>query len=749
MGQTRGHGRHRARSRRPRRLTLRRRCGVRPPGRAAAPGAARALLPDARLRPRRRRRAAGRALRAWRGIARFEGRSSVRSWLYTVATRTCLDLVAARGRRALPMDLGPASSEPVLDDAPATDVAWLTPYPDTALAVEERESVELAFVAALQHLPGNQRAALLLFEVLGYSAARDRVDDGHLDGVGELRAAARAPRSSPTGYRRCSQQRTLARLDDARLRAIVEGYASALERRDARALVALLTEDVTWSMPPLPGWYRGRDTSWPSPAPCRSATADRGWRCRRARTASPPSRSTSTGPRPTTRAGRGSPCVVVHGADPAGRGDRGADLVPGAGGLPRSRSADRTRPQNHPPCRCGIPPGRSETEGARRRRGGRMIERSGGEGSGEGAGPRVRLDLAGMTTLSEAGIDFERANAARIYDYFLGGAHNFASDRAQAAKIVAANPDMPRVCRVNRDFLGRVVRWCLAQGVDQFLDLGSGVPTVGNVHEIALAPRPEARVGLRRLRARRRPARPRDHRRARRGQRSPRATCASPRRSSATPGSPDLLDFDRPVAILAVAVLHFIDDDLPAIFGRYRDALGAGQHPRAQPRQLGPGRPRARRGRAGDRARVPRGCDPGGPARPDADPALSWTASSSSRPGSSTPPTGPCRAPVSNPSGRTRPSGGRRPGGEQAFRPTGVRGAHGGSGSGCPLRWMCVAHTAGPDRVLVPRERASRTPRCEVRSARRVRPAHAPRRSTGPAPAVCVPHTAALGDAPS
>jgi RNA polymerase sigma-70 factor (ECF subfamily) len=197
-------------------------------------------------------------LRAWRGMAGFEGRSSVRSWLYTVATRTCLDLVAARGRRALPMDLGPASSEPVLDDAPASDVAWLTPYPDTALAVEERESVELAFVAALQHLPGNQRAALLLFEVLGYPAAEiaAMMETSTASVNSALQRARRvvADRVPPV-----SQQRTLAQLDDARLRAIVEGYAQALERRDARALVALLTEDVTWSMPPLPGWYRGRD----------------------------------------------------------------------------------------------------------------------------------------------------------------------------------------------------------------------------------------------------------------------------------------------------------------------------------------------------------------------------------------------------------------------------------------------------------------------------------------------------------
>jgi len=119
-------------------------------------------------------------LRAWRGLARFEGRSSLRSWLYTVATRTCLDTVEGRSRRALPVDLGPSSGRAVVGDAPLVDVAWLGPYPDVTLAAgpaspdaryEQREAVELAFVAALQHLPGNQRAALLLSEVLGFSAA--------------------------------------------------------------------------------------------------------------------------------------------------------------------------------------------------------------------------------------------------------------------------------------------------------------------------------------------------------------------------------------------------------------------------------------------------------------------------------------------------------------------------------------------------------------------------------------------------
>jgi hypothetical protein len=192
----------------------------------------------------------------------------------------------------------------------------------------------------------------------------------------------------------------------------------------------------------------------------------------------------------------------------------------------------------------------------------------------EGA-PRVGTHLASMMTLSEVGIDFERANAARIYDYFLGGAHNFASDREQAAKIVAANPDMPRVCRLNRDFLGRVVRWCLAQGVDQFLDLGSGVPTVGNVHEIALQARPGARVAYVDFE----PVAVHHARTITAGLDGVTVTRCDLRQPEVVlddPGVAGLLDFDRPVAVLAVGVLHFIDDDLQAIFGRYRAALCPG-----------------------------------------------------------------------------------------------------------------------------------------------------------------------------
>ncbi|MEV0703273.1 sigma-70 family RNA polymerase sigma factor [Saccharopolyspora sp. NPDC050389] len=204
-------------------------------------------------------------LRAWRGLARFEGRSSLRSWLYTVATRTCLDTIEARGKRALPVDLGPASDRAVTGDVPLTEVAWLGPYPDAGLGdgpagpasrYEQREAVELAFVAALQHLPGNQRAALLLFEVLGFSAAEiAEIMNTTTTSVNSALARARKVVAEKVPSR--TQQQALREIDDARLREIVGGFAAALEHGDADALVALLTEDVTWSMPPMRHWYRG------------------------------------------------------------------------------------------------------------------------------------------------------------------------------------------------------------------------------------------------------------------------------------------------------------------------------------------------------------------------------------------------------------------------------------------------------------------------------------------------------------
>jgi RNA polymerase sigma-70 factor (ECF subfamily) len=191
-------------------------------------------------------------LRAWRGLAGFEGRSSLRSWLYTVATRTCLDIIGSRGKRAMPVDFGPSSDRAVLDQTRLTEVAWLGPYPDGPDAqYERRESTELAFVAALQHIPGNQRAALLLFEVLGFSAAEiATMMDTSTTSVNSALARARkivaekVPANAP-------------RVDDAQVWEIAGKYAAALQRGDTDALVALFTADVTWSMPPLAHWYQG------------------------------------------------------------------------------------------------------------------------------------------------------------------------------------------------------------------------------------------------------------------------------------------------------------------------------------------------------------------------------------------------------------------------------------------------------------------------------------------------------------
>jgi RNA polymerase sigma-70 factor (ECF subfamily) len=178
-----------------------------------------------------------------------------------------LDTVERRGRRALPVDLGPSSPRAVTDAGPLSDVAWLSPYPDGGLAhgpagpdarYEKREAVELAFVAALQHLPGNQRAALLLFEVLGFSAAEIATTMGtSIASVNSALQRARAVVAQRVPPR--TQQQTLREIDDTRLREIVTGYSTALERGDADALVALLSEDVTWSMPPLAHRYHGSE----------------------------------------------------------------------------------------------------------------------------------------------------------------------------------------------------------------------------------------------------------------------------------------------------------------------------------------------------------------------------------------------------------------------------------------------------------------------------------------------------------
>ncbi|ALG12377.1 sigma-70 family RNA polymerase sigma factor [Kibdelosporangium phytohabitans] len=191
-------------------------------------------------------------IKAWRKLDSFQGRSSLRTWLYTVATRTCLDLAQTRGRRAMPIDLGPSSEHAVLDQG-AVDIAWLEPYPDQRY--EQREGVELAFVAALQHLPGNQRAALVLFEVLGFSAAEIAgIMATSTTSVNSALARARKVIADKAPSRNQSRA-----ADDAKVKQLVAGYSAALERGDAEALVALLTEDVTWAMPPLAAWYSGVD----------------------------------------------------------------------------------------------------------------------------------------------------------------------------------------------------------------------------------------------------------------------------------------------------------------------------------------------------------------------------------------------------------------------------------------------------------------------------------------------------------
>jgi len=194
-------------------------------------------------------------IRAWKAYDRFEGRAALRSWLYRIATNVCLDMLNGRERRARPMDLGPAQ-EPVIENLNTLpEVTWITPIPDPEDVAVEHETIKLAFVAALQHLPPRQRAALILCEVLRWQATEvaellDTSVASVNSALQRARATLAASNVSSTGPSPKLSE------DD---RALLARYVEAFERYDIEALTALIQEDATQSMPPFDMWLRGRD----------------------------------------------------------------------------------------------------------------------------------------------------------------------------------------------------------------------------------------------------------------------------------------------------------------------------------------------------------------------------------------------------------------------------------------------------------------------------------------------------------
>ena len=201
-------------------------------------------------------------IRAWRAHDRFEGRSALRSWLYRIATNVCFDILESRKRRARPMDLGPAG-EPIVENLRTPDQLWIEPMPDSRVVgdgdpaeiVGARESVRLAFVAALQQLPPRQRAVLVLCEVLRWKAAE----------VAELLETSVASVNSALQRARATLEAsdvtptTTAPSVDAADEELLRRYVAAFEQYDMDALTSLIHEDATQSMPPFDLWLAGRD----------------------------------------------------------------------------------------------------------------------------------------------------------------------------------------------------------------------------------------------------------------------------------------------------------------------------------------------------------------------------------------------------------------------------------------------------------------------------------------------------------
>jgi RNA polymerase sigma-70 factor, ECF subfamily len=200
-------------------------------------------------------------VRAWRGMEGFEGRSAVRSWLYRIATNVCLDMLRGRQRRARPMELGPASSTPAFAGEKLPDHAWVEPMPDSRILAADddpaelaasRETIRLAFIAALQHLPARQRAVLILREVLRWQASEvAELLDTTVASVNSALQRARATLASSDID--ASQAYTIG----AEQQELLAQYVDAFERYDVSRLVTLLHDDVVQTMPPYAMWLRG------------------------------------------------------------------------------------------------------------------------------------------------------------------------------------------------------------------------------------------------------------------------------------------------------------------------------------------------------------------------------------------------------------------------------------------------------------------------------------------------------------
>ncbi|HVW43527.1 MAG TPA: sigma-70 family RNA polymerase sigma factor [Amycolatopsis sp.] len=203
-------------------------------------------------------------LRAWKSYDKFEGRSSLRTWLYRIATRVCLTALESRGKRPLPTGLGQPGSQAGDELVEQPEVPWLEPVPDAmvgadradpAAIVTSRESIRLALMAALQHLPPRQRAVLILRDVLQWRAAEvAKVLNTTTTAVNSILQRARAQLAEVT-----PSEDQMAEPTEAEQRELLDRYVTAFERKDIPAIVELFTKDAVWEMPPFIGWYQGAE----------------------------------------------------------------------------------------------------------------------------------------------------------------------------------------------------------------------------------------------------------------------------------------------------------------------------------------------------------------------------------------------------------------------------------------------------------------------------------------------------------